>query len=57
MSLLETMAMHLAVTYTTCATSSREKTGYIIMFEQFEESNLLSEHCNDAKSGDESDDN
>ena len=46
-----------SVIYTPCATSSREQTGDIITFTQFEEGNLLSESCNDAESGDESDDN
>ena len=44
------------VTYTPCATYSREKTGNIIMFAQFEEGNLLSETCNDTESGEKSDD-
>ena len=52
----EVMAMRSSVTYTPCATSPREKTGNIIMFAQFDEGNLLSETCNDAESGDESDD-
>ena len=33
----EAMMMRLAVTYTPCATSSREQTGDIITFTQFEE--------------------
>ena len=41
-----------------CATSSKEQTGNIIMFAQFEEGGLLSETCEysegDDKSGDES---
>ena len=53
----ETMAVRPSVIYTPCATSSREKTGYIITFAQFEEGNLLSETRNDAESGDEYDDN
>ena len=36
----EAMAMHLAVTYTPYATSSKEKTGDVIMFTQFEEGNI-----------------
>ena len=36
----EAMAMRTAVTYTPCAKSSREKTGYIITFAQFEEGNI-----------------
>ena len=45
-------------TYLTCApcdTSSREQTGNIITFVQFEEGGLLSETRNDAESGDKSD--
>ena len=53
----EEMAMLMSVTYTPCATSPREKTGDIITFTQFEEGNLLSETCNDAESGDKSDEN
>ena len=49
--------MHLSVTYTTCDTSSREQTVHIFTFTQFEEGYLLSENCNDAESGDKSDDN
>ena len=52
----EAMAMHPFVTYTPCATSSREKTGNIIKFTQFEEENLLSETRNDAEIGDKSND-
>ena len=48
----EEMAMRWSVTYTTCATYSREKTGNIITFAQFEEGNILSETSNDAESGD-----
>ena len=44
--------MRPAVTYTPCATSSREQTGDIITFAQFEEENILSE----TRNGDESDD-
>ena len=51
------MAMRPSVTYTTCATSSREQTGDIITFTQFEEGNLLSETRNDAENGDKSNDN
>ena len=36
----ETMAMRPAVTYTPYATSSKEKTGDVIMFAQFEEGNI-----------------
>ena len=53
---LEAMAIRPAVTYTPCATSSREKTGDIITFTQFEEWNILTKTRNDAESGDESDD-
>ena len=47
--------MHLAVTYTSYGTSSREKTGDIITFAHFEEGDILSKTCNDAESGDKSD--
>ena len=50
------MAVRPSVTYAPCATSSREKTGDIITFAQFEEGYLLSETHNDAESGDKSDD-
>ena len=46
--------MRPAVTYTPCDTSSREKTGDIITFAQFEEGNILTKTRNDSKSGDES---
>ena len=36
----EAMVMRLTVTYTPCATSSREQTGDIITFTQFEEGNI-----------------
>ena len=51
------MDMRLYVLYTPYTTSSKGKTGNIIMFAQFEEGNVLSETYNDAESGDESDDN
>ena len=38
--------MHMAVSYTPYATSSREKTGDTITFAQFEEEDLLSETRN-----------
>ena len=47
--------MRPAVTYKPCATSSREQTGDIITFTQFEEGNILTKTRNDAESGDESD--
>ena len=43
-------------TYTPCAKSLRVKIGDIITFTQFEEGDLLSKTCDDAKSGDKSDD-
>ena len=46
-----------SVTYTPCATSSREQAVYIIKFALFEYGNLLSETRNDAESGGESDEN
>ena len=51
----EAMAMRLALTYTTCATSSRKETGDIITFTQFEEGNILTETLNDAESSDKYD--
>ena len=51
----EEMAVRSAVMYTLYATSSKEKTGDVIMFAQFEEENILTETCNDAENGDESD--
>ena len=44
----EAMAMHPAVTYTPYATSSKEKTGDIITFVQFEEWDLLFETLDNA---------
>ena len=52
----EAMVMRPAVTYTPCATSSREQTGYIITFTQFEEGNIITKNCNNAESVDESND-
>ena len=55
------MAMRLAVSYIPCATYSKEQTGDILTFAQFEEGNLLSENSEYAeindKSGDKSDEN
>ena len=51
------MAVRLDVSYIPCAVSSREQTGNIITFEQFEEGNLLSETRDDTESGDKYDDN
>ena len=42
------MAMRSAVTYTLYATSSKEQTGDVITFAQFEEGGLLTETCNDT---------
>ena len=50
------MDFWLAVLYIPYATSSREKTGDIIAFVQFEEGGLLSETHIDTKSGKKSDD-
>ena len=47
--------MRPAVTYAPYATSPKEQNGNIITFAQFEEENILTETCNDAESGDESD--
>ena len=44
-----------AVRYTPYATSSKEQTGNVITFAQFEEGNLISETRNDTESDDESD--
>ena len=52
----EAMAVLPLVTYTPCAASSREQTGDIITFAQYEESNILTKHRNDTESGEESDD-
>ena len=52
----EVMTMRPAVTYTPCAKSSREQTGNIITFTQFEEGNILTKNCDDAEIGDKSDD-
>ena len=49
------MAMSPEVTYTPYATSSKEQTGDVITFAQFEEGNILTKTCNDAESGDKSD--
>ena len=51
---LEAMAMRMAVTYTPYGASSREQTGNIITFTQFEEGNILTKTRNDAESGDKS---
>ena len=45
--------MRPAVTYTPYATSSKEQTGDVITFAQFEEGNLLTETRNDTESSDE----
>ena len=50
----EAMTMCTAVTYTPYDTSSKEQTGNIITFTQFEEGNIFTETRNDAESGDES---
>ena len=51
----EAMAIRPAVTYTQYATSSKEQTGDVITFAQFEEGGLLSETHNDTESNDEYD--
>ena len=53
----EAMAIRPAVSYIPYAKSSREKTGNIIMFTQFEEGNLLSETSNNTEIGKEYEDN
>ena len=47
--------MSPAVMYTPYAESSKEQTGNVITFAQFEEGNLLTETCNNTESGDKSD--
>ena len=51
----EAMAVRPEVTYTPYGTSSREQTGDIITFTQFEEGNILTKTRNGAESGDKSD--
>ena len=51
----EAVAMRPTVTYTPYTTSSKEQTGDVISFAQFEEGNLISETCNDTESDDQSD--
>ena len=48
--------MRPAVSYIPCAEYSKEKTGGIIMFAQFEEGDLLSETRENSESDDESSD-
>ena len=52
---LEAMVMRPAVTYTPYATSSKEQTGDVITFAQFEEGKILTETRIDIESGDGSD--
>ena len=52
---VEAMAMSPTVTYTPYAMSSKEQTGDVITFTQFEERNLISETRNDTESDDKSD--
>ena len=47
--------MRPAVMYTPYGTSSREQTGDIITFAQFEEGNIWTKTRNDSESGDKSD--
>ena len=49
----EAMAMRPEVMYTPYDTSSKEQTGDLITFAQFEEGNLVTETHNDTESGDE----
>ena len=51
----EAIAMCPTVTYTPYTTSSKEQTGNVIMFAQFEEGVLLTETCNYIESSDKSD--
>ena len=48
----EAMAMYTAVTYTPYAKSSKEKTGDVITFVQFEEGNVFSEISDNTESSD-----
>ena len=52
----ESMDMRPDMSYIPYDTSSREKTGDIIMFAQFEEGNLLSETRDNTESSNEYDD-
>ena len=52
--LSKTFEMRPAVPYTLYATSSKEKTGGVITFAQFEEGNLITETRNDTESDDKS---
>ena len=52
----EAMDMRLDVSYTPYDKSSKEQTGSIIPFAQFEEGNLLSETRDHAEIGDKYDD-
>ena len=45
--------MRPAVTYTPYATSSKEKTGDIITFAQFEVGNISTKNCNDTERDDD----
>ena len=49
------MAMRPALAYTPYATSSKEQTGDVITFAQFEEGNILTKTFNDTENGDKSD--
>ena len=53
----EAMVVRPAVAYTTYDRSSKEKTGDIITFAQFEEGGLFSETHDNAERGDKSNDN
>ena len=50
----EAMVMRPEVTYTPYATSSKEQTGNVITFAQFEEGNIITETCTNAESCDKS---
>ena len=51
----EAMVIRLAVTYTPFSTSSKEQTGDVITFTQFEEGKIFTKTRNDVESGDKSD--
>ena len=52
----EAMNVRPSVAYAPWATSSRDQTGDIITFTQFEEGHILTKTCNDVERGDESND-
>ena len=51
----EATAIRPAVTYTPYDTSPKEQNGDVITLAQFEEGDILNKTCNDAESGEKSD--